>query len=171
MIESSYALYKLIILYMLQKTNFPLSGGQISDFLLGHGYTSYFHLQEVLTEMEAAGFLQTEKKGNTTYYHMSDRGAETLQYFQEDISPEIREDYNTYLQEHGFEMRSDSAASARYRWLSDQGYVASCMVKEGEQTLLELQISVPTESAARTLCENWKDRCADIYQSLIRQLT
>ena len=34
MIESSFTLYKLIILYMLQNVNFPLSNTQISDFIL-----------------------------------------------------------------------------------------------------------------------------------------
>ena len=43
MIESSYSLYKLIVLYMLKKVNFPLTNAQISDFILGQEYTSYFH--------------------------------------------------------------------------------------------------------------------------------
>ena len=51
MIESTYSLYKLIILYMLKKVKFPLTNAQISDFMLGREYTSYFHLQEVLSEM------------------------------------------------------------------------------------------------------------------------
>ena len=51
MIESSYSLYKLIVLYMLKKVNFPLTNAQISDFILGQEYTSYFHLQQVLTEI------------------------------------------------------------------------------------------------------------------------
>ena len=45
MIESTYSLYKLIILYMLKKVKFPLTNAQISDFMLGREYTSYFHLQ------------------------------------------------------------------------------------------------------------------------------
>ena len=31
MIESTYSLYKLIILYMLKKVRFPLTNAQISD--------------------------------------------------------------------------------------------------------------------------------------------
>ena len=40
MIESSFTLYKLIILYMLQNVNFPLSNTQISDFILEKEYTN-----------------------------------------------------------------------------------------------------------------------------------
>ena len=52
MIESSFTLYKLIILYMLQNVNFPLSNTQISDFILEKEYTNYFHLQEALSELQ-----------------------------------------------------------------------------------------------------------------------
>lgn len=42
-------LYKLMVLYMLSKVNFPLSNSQIADFMLDKQYTTYFTLQEVLS--------------------------------------------------------------------------------------------------------------------------
>lgn len=44
----STTLYKLMILYMLSKVNFPLSNVQISTFMLDNEYTSYFTFQEQL---------------------------------------------------------------------------------------------------------------------------
>ena len=92
MIESTYSLYKLIILYMLKKVKFPLTNAQISDFMLGREYTSYFHLQEVLSEMVESGLLRTETVRNATFYHMTEGGRQTLDFFGNEISPEIRED-------------------------------------------------------------------------------
>ena len=40
-------LYKLMVLYMLDKVNFPLSNSQIADFMLDRQYTNYFTLQEL----------------------------------------------------------------------------------------------------------------------------
>ncbi len=37
----SFTLYKLIILYMLNKVDF-LTNSQISEFILDEGYTTYF---------------------------------------------------------------------------------------------------------------------------------
>ena len=36
-----FTLYKLIVLYMLEKVDFPLSNTQISDFFLEKEYTNY----------------------------------------------------------------------------------------------------------------------------------
>ena len=69
MIESSFTLYKLIILYMLQNVNFPLSNTQISDFILEKEYTNYFHLQEALSELQDTKLIEIEKVRNTSYYH------------------------------------------------------------------------------------------------------
>lgn len=38
-----FTLYKLIVLYMLEKVDFPLSNTQISDFFLEKEYTNYFY--------------------------------------------------------------------------------------------------------------------------------
>ena len=48
--------YKLIILYMLKKVDFPLTNSQLSEFFLDKGYTNYFTLQQVITELSEAEF-------------------------------------------------------------------------------------------------------------------
>lgn len=105
MIESSFTLYKLIILYMLQNVNFPLSNTQISDFILEKEYTNYFHLQEALSELQDTKLIEIEKVRNTSYYHMTEEGSKTLSFFENEISPEIREEIDRYMKEHSYELR------------------------------------------------------------------
>ena len=38
----TFTLYKLIVLYMLDRVDFPLTTSQISEFILDKGYTTYF---------------------------------------------------------------------------------------------------------------------------------
>ena len=56
----TYTLYKLIVLYMLERVDFPLTTSQISDFILDKGYTSYFKLQEILSELTESDLLKVE---------------------------------------------------------------------------------------------------------------
>ena len=64
-------LYKLIVLYMLDKATFPLSNSQISEFILDREYTSYFHLQQALSELVDAKLAKIEVVRNTSYYHLT----------------------------------------------------------------------------------------------------
>ena len=68
----TYTLYKLIVLYMLDKVDFPLTTSQISEFILEKEYTTYFKLQETLAEN---GTFRTAPRGNDTqpYSVSSDR--------------------------------------------------------------------------------------------------
>ena len=49
----STTLYKLMILYMLSKVNFPLSNTQLSSFMLDKQYTDYFTFQETINSLTA----------------------------------------------------------------------------------------------------------------------
>ena len=46
-------LYKLMILYMLSKVNFPLTNSQMSTFMLEKQYTDYFTFQETINSLVA----------------------------------------------------------------------------------------------------------------------
>ena len=70
MSEESLTLYKLMILFMLDNLDFPLTNSQLSEFFVNHGYTSYFHLQQAISELVESEFVRTETIRNTTNYHL-----------------------------------------------------------------------------------------------------
>ena len=55
-----FTLYKLIVLYMLEKVDFPLSNTQISDFFLEKEYTNYFTVQQVVHDLIETDLISTE---------------------------------------------------------------------------------------------------------------
>ena len=67
----AFKLYKLIILYMLDKVDFPLTNSQISEFILNEGYTTYFKLQQALSELLDSGFIREESTHTRTFYHLT----------------------------------------------------------------------------------------------------
>ena len=48
MIQDPLTLYKLIVLYMLNRVSFPMTTAQISDFILDREYTNFLALQQVI---------------------------------------------------------------------------------------------------------------------------
>ena len=42
-------LHKLIILFMLDRTDYTMTNSLISDFVIGKGYTNLFNLHETLS--------------------------------------------------------------------------------------------------------------------------
>ena len=167
----SLTLYKLIILYMLKKVTFPLTNAQLSDFILGQEYTSYFHLQQAISEMLEAGLLHVEVVRNTSRYQMTDEGNQTLDYFENQIPDAIKDDILQYLEENSYEMRNEvSMLADYYKVASRDEYNVRCQVIEGQSTLIDLTIAVPEETIAKNICNNWSSRSQSIYEYLMKQL-
>lgn len=170
MIESTFTLYKLIILYMLQKVNFPLTNAQISDFILDRGYTNYFHLQQAISEMLDTHLVEVETIRNTSYYQMTEEGRHTLEFFGKEISSEIRDDIDQYLKEHSYELRNEVSTIADYYKNTRQEYEVRCQVREQNSNLIDLTLTVPSEKAANAICNNWKSKSQAVYSFLMKTL-
>ena len=68
MIEKSSTLYKMIILYMLEKVSFPLSNSQITNFFLDREYTTYFHVQQTIHDLMESNLITEKKKEGKTVW-------------------------------------------------------------------------------------------------------
>lgn len=163
-------LYKLMVLYMLDKVNFPLSNSQISEFVLNHQYTNYFTLQEIINTLVADNFVSVLSYRNSTQYRLTKEGSETISFFANKISPAIREDIDNYLKENSYELRCETNTTSDYYRNTNGEYTVHCQVKEGESTLIELNLSVPLESQADAMCSKWKDSSQEIYDFLMHKL-
>ena len=67
-------LYKLMILYLLKKVNYPLSNGQMSEFFVSKSYTDYFTFQMVINELLGTSLIHKETIRNTSTLRADKRG-------------------------------------------------------------------------------------------------
>lgn len=163
-------LYKLMVMYMLMKIDSPLTTAQISEFILEKGYTTYFKLQEALSEMVEANMLNTETTHNRTLYQLTSNGAETIQILQTNLSQEIRIDIRNFLREKQYSLKEEVGTKSTYYRLTNQQYEAHCQILEDGYPLIDLKLSVPTEAEAKSIVTNWPERSQEIYASLLAQL-
>ncbi len=165
-----FTLYKLIVLYMLQKVEFPLTNSQISEFVLERGYTTYFTLQSVLSELAESDMIRQETIRNSSYYTLTEAGEEALRYFQNRISQPIRDDIDQYLRQNKLQLRDEVSILADYYKNTAEEYSVHCVVKEKYSNPIELTVTVPDEAQAKVMCRNWKQKCQEIYEFVMKEL-
>lgn len=170
MLSDPITLYKLMILYMLEHVNFPLTNSQLTDFFLEHEYTTYFTLQQAINELLEAGLLHMESLHNTSRYEITKEGADTLSFFGNNISSAIVEDIDTYLKENKFRLRSEVGIISDFYKSTSQDYIVHCEVREGKTTLISLDLSVPDKEQAEIMCGHWKERSQEIYSQIMKTL-
>ncbi len=163
-------LYKLIILYMLDKVNFPLTSAQISEFVLGKEYTSFLTLQQAIHELKEASLLTTYPTANRTLLEITAEGSKTLHFFKDQINNAIKEEIHEFFLVNEIEMRNESSILANYYKSTSGEYEAHLVAREGKVTLVDITLSVPTREAAAAICDNWQKKNQEVYEFLTKQL-
>ncbi len=169
MTNEGLVLYKLMVLYMLERVDFPLTVSQISQFILDFNPSAFFDLQIALNELVDNDFIKPRTERNHTLYEITEQGKEAVELFEFKIADSIKMDILNYLRDQKIELRNESAISSDY-YPSGKEYIAQCSIKERNQTLLEIKISVPTQEQAIHICDSWKDKNEEIYQYLITEI-
>ena len=168
--KESLMLYKLIILYMLDKVSFPMSQSQISEFILEKEYTNYMTLQQLLAELMENGLITSTTTLHRTQFKITADGRDTLGFFEGRISDVIKSEIRDYLKAHSLDLRNEVSVISNYYKTTGGEYETVLSAKDGENTLIEIKLSVPTGQIADSVCENWREKNQEIYDTLIRML-
>lgn len=168
--SESLTLYKLIILYMLNKVNFPLTNAQISSFILDQEYTNYFTLQQVFSELIDSNLARVETTRSSSIYTITEDGENTLNYFENKISDTIKKEIDIFLRENKFDLRNEVSVISDYYKTTNNEYAVRCQVKEKYSDLIDLTITVPTEEQAASIANNWTKESQEVYAYLMKTL-
>ena len=109
-----FTIYKLTILYMLDKAGFPLSNTQISNFFLEKEYTDYFRVQEVIGDLVNADLIKFESTHSNTQYSLTAAGKETLGFFKDKITDGIESDVKGFFESNKLEFKQENSILADY---------------------------------------------------------
>ena len=78
---------------------------------------------------------------------------------------------DAFLIDNKYEMRNEvNITSDYYLNAGGQDYVVTCQIREGGSTMVDLNISVPSEDVAEIMCNNWKSASQDIYNTIMKTL-
>lgn len=169
MAADAFTQYKLILLYMLDRLDFPLTNSQISEFILDKGYTDYFTLQQTIYDLEASELIVSENVRNSTRYLITEAGRETIAMFESKLSTAIREDIRLFFEEKKYQLRKEIDILADYYPVGKE-YMVKCLVKEKKSTLMELKLNVVSKEQAVYICDHWQEKSEEIYHYLMQKL-
>jgi predicted transcriptional regulator len=170
LIQEPLTLYKLIILYMLNRVNFPLTKAQIMDFILEREYISFLTLQQVIGELIDNNMVRAESIRNRTHLIITDEGKETLSYFGNRIGESLRAEIDEFFKQNELELRNEVSVKSDYYKATTGEYEARLTASDNGIILVDITLSVPNEETAAAICDNWQKKNQDVYKLLVENL-
>lgn len=168
--QNQLTLYKLMILYLIGKVDFPLSNSQVSEFIIEKGYTNYFNVQRAFHELEEEEMLRIKTIRNMSHYSLTEEGKEAIDMFEYQIPNSIKEDIGQFLDEKEYELRKETDLEADFFPAKRDEYTVHLKIKEKDSLLLELNLNVVSREQAVHICDHWNQMHSEIYSTLIQKL-
>ncbi len=167
--SSQLAESKLIILYMLNKINLPMSLSYIQEFALTYEYMDYFSLSSYLSELTESEYIIKNVEHNKTTYTISKKGYKTLSLFENLIPSYIKEKIEEYIALNKNQIKKELDILANFTENNNE-YNVRCAVYENKAPLMEVNLKVASKKYAKTICDNWKKDASKYYLNFIKTL-
>ena len=164
-------LYKLMTMYTLSRVDFALTNSQITNVFLDLGYTNYFNVQYALGELVDSGLVHEEAYPDYRYYALTDSGKTSMDALRSSLSSSIRSDIDDYLKKRRLEFREALSSRAEYYRTTDGDWAVRCRVMDHTTALIDMTLTVPNETQAKAVSQEWKEKSQEIYAMVIRKLT
>ena len=168
--EESLTTYKLMILRILEQTDYPLTDSQLSEFFVTHEYVDYFQFRRAIGELIDSDYLTRDIIRNMTHYHITADGRQALDMFDYKIPYLWLEDIMTWLKENSFRLRREVEVTADYYpvkkgWRTE--YMVRVCIREKGETLLDLTLNVVSKEQAVDICDQWQKKSDQVYGTLM----
>ena len=164
-------LYKLMTMYTLSRVDFALPNSQITNVFLDLGYTNYFNVQYARGELVDSGLVHEEAYPDYRYYALTDSGKTSMDALRSSLSSSIRSDIDDYLKKRRLEFREALSSRAEYYRTTDGDWAVRCRVMDHTTALIDMTLTVPNETQAKAVSQEWKEKSQEIYAMVIRKLT
>jgi DNA-binding PadR family transcriptional regulator len=169
---------KLLLMFLINMMDMPMSRSQITDFIIDKDLMNHFVLEENLTDMVARGYLETSKEDavdvNVTHYALTADGHTTLEFFENQIPRPVRNMIVQYVEEKRGQIKKGFEKSAHYfPQLETDDYMVKLAVYDDKRdtTLMHVEVPVVTREQAKHLQSNWNANYKTLYQKILTVLT
>lgn len=161
---------KLILLYLIDRIDIPISSLQIIKIIMENKLMNYFLLQQLLNELVEQKMLSIEEHDNKSFYRITQSGSNTLGYFRNMISYGIKKRIDETVSVIKSNIKNETNIKAEFVPESQNEFHVKLSVCEDLFSLIDMKLTVGTKKDARLICNNWENYSQFIYAEIIESL-
>lgn len=161
---------KLLLLYILESIKLPVSKNQITEIVLKNNFLNYFTLQQYISELITAGFIEYMEVSGKNRLTVTSKGHKVLGMFLNRLSENKTKVVDSYVEENINKIRQEIDLTADYTIASNNSFTVNLKAMENGITLIDLKLNVVSNKQARDICAKWKTNSSELYNEIINVL-
>lgn len=160
---------KILICYIFDKIDKPLSQEDITSVLRADETANYFDVSQAFSQMVSQGNLKASEEDDN-YYVITSTGRMISEELSGSLPLTVKEKSLKTTEEYLKRLKSEKENTVSIV-RTDKGYMVNCKISGGEFNMLELGVYAPDLNAASIIKDNFYKKPDEIYKNLLTMLT
>ncbi|MBO4412847.1 MAG: DUF4364 family protein [Clostridia bacterium] len=165
---------KLVLLFVLEKIEIPLSENSILDICCSrNNWINYMECKEILFQLIEANFIYTvDDKSDEQRYNITVEGQNCLSHFYRRIPLALRDEITEFTKQNRLAFKRSQEYVSDYEKAEDGSYKLFLKIRSPftSDPMFKLEFRVPSRETAINTCKAWRDKAPLIYESVYENL-
>ncbi len=160
---------KILVLYILNYAGKALSRENLMLIALEAGSVQYFDLVQAIDELLLTGPVDIVGKDNPDMLRITEMGRQTLAMFEKNLPYTVRRKNQSALLKMLSDIKRKQSVKSNIT-KKEGGFEVVCTLLDGDDTLLEYKLLVPTQIQAQMIASQFEKQPTEKYKSILELL-
>jgi len=162
---------KVLILYILNQINKPITNDNLYKLVLSAIDMNYFYFQQFLLDLTETNFIVNYQKETLNIYEITESGRNTLELTMDILPGIVKLKADTNLKDALENVEEEHSIVAEFTPKSENNYIVVCKIIENTETVFEVKTFACSREQAKEIVDNWKQNAEKIYPQILDTLT
>jgi predicted transcriptional regulator len=162
---------KLLILYILQKINNPISYKELLELVISISDMNYFDFQQFLQDLLEDKFILKSLHNEEEIIELTNEGRYALDLTIDMLPGILKLKVDSSFKEKYNKIKDEFSVFAEYTPLTETNFSVKCKIIENNLTIFNLEANAGSREQAKTIVDNWNNHADDIYPQILNILT
>ena len=162
---------KLLILYILQKVNHPISYKELLELVISISDMNYFDFQQFLQDLLDDKFILKFIQNDDEIIELTEEGKNALELTIDMLPGIIKLKVDSSFKEKYSKIKDELSVYAKYTPITETNFTVNCKIIENSQTIFNIETFAASREQANIIVNNWNKNAEKIYPNILRILT
>ncbi|MBR1539851.1 MAG: DUF4364 family protein [Clostridia bacterium] len=161
---------KLLILYILQKVNHPVSYKELLELVISISDMNYFDFQQFLQDLLDDKFILKYIQNDDEIIELTEEGKNALELTIDMLPGIIKLKVDSSFKEQYNKIKDEFSVYARYTPITETNFTVTCKIIENSQTIFNIETFADSKDQAKQIVNNWNKNAEKIYPEILKIL-
>lgn len=170
-IDEKLADSKLLILYILQKINKPVSYKELLELVISTADMNYFDFQQFLIDLLEDKFILKYVQDDKEIIELTADGKNALDLTIDMLPGILKLNVDKKFKENFNKIKDELSVFAEYTPITENDFSVKCKIVENNATIFNLEVNAGSKENAKNIVNNWNKNANQIYPEILEILS